>query len=149
GRMGLPVVRKTASGAPSTDEEVLTRLAQDYPLPKVLLEYRGLSKLKSTYTDKLPKMVNPSTGRVHTHYAQAAVITGRLASSDPNLQNIPVRTPAGRRVREAFVATSGAIVSADYSQIELRVMAHVSDDANLQRAFAAGEDIHRATAAEV
>ena len=149
GRMQLPVVRKTAGGAPSTDEEVLTRLAQDYPLPQVLLEYRGLSKLKPTYTDKLPRMVNPRTGRVHTHYAQAAVITGRLASSDPNLQNIPVRTAAGRRVREAFVATDGVIVSADYSQIELRVMAHVSDDANLQRAFAAGEDIHRATAAEV
>jgi DNA polymerase I len=149
GRMQLPVVRKTAGGAPSTDEEVLSRLAQDYPLPQVLLEYRALSKLKSTYTDKLPRMVNSRTGRVHTHYAQAAVITGRLASSDPNLQNIPVRTPAGRRVRQAFVATDGVIVSADYSQIELRVMAHVSDDANLQKAFAAGEDIHRATASEV
>ncbi len=149
GRMGLPVVRKTASGAPSTDEDVLSKLAQDYPLPRALLDYRGLSKLKSTYTDKLPRMVNPATQRVHTHYAQAAVITGRLASSDPNLQNIPVRTAAGRRVREAFVATDGVIVSADYSQIELRVMAHVSDDANLQRAFMAGEDIHRATAAEV
>jgi DNA polymerase-1 len=149
GRMQLPVVRKTASGAPSTDEEVLSKLAQDYPLPQVLLEYRGLSKLKSTYTDKLPRMVNPATGRVHTHYAQAAVITGRLASSDPNLQNIPVRTPAGRRVREAFIAERGLLMSADYSQIELRIMAHVSDDANLQRAFAAGEDIHRATASEV
>ncbi|MFJ1302333.1 DNA polymerase I [Pseudomonadota bacterium AL_CKDN230030165-1A_HGKHYDSX7] len=150
GRMGLPVVRKTASGAPSTDEEVLSKLAQDYPLPQVLLEYRGLSKLKSTYTDKLPRMINPATGRVHTHYSQAAVITGRLASSDPNLQNIPVRTEAGRRVREAFIAPEGRVLlSADYSQIELRIMAHVSDDANLQRAFAAGEDIHRATAAEV
>ncbi|HTK00228.1 MAG TPA: DNA polymerase I [Bordetella sp.] len=149
GRMQLPVVRKTASGAPSTDEEVLSKLAQDYPLPQVLLEYRGLSKLKSTYTDKLPRMVNPATGRVHTHYAQAAVITGRLASSDPNLQNIPVRTPAGRRVREAFIAERGVLMSADYSQIELRIMAHVSDDANLQQAFAAGEDIHRATASEV
>jgi len=150
GRMGLPVVRKTASGAPSTDEEVLSKLAQDYPLPQVLLEYRGLSKLKSTYTDKLPRMINPATKRVHTHYSQAAVITGRLASSDPNLQNIPVRTEAGRRVREAFVAPEGRVLlSADYSQIELRIMAHVSDDANLQRAFAAGEDIHRATAAEV
>lgn len=149
GKMQLPVVRKTAGGAPSTDEEVLTKLAEDYPLPKVLLEYRGLAKLKSTYTDKLPKMVNPSTGRVHTHYSQASVITGRLASSDPNLQNIPVRSEAGRRVREAFVATQGKIVSADYSQIELRVMAHVSNDANLQKAFAAGEDIHRATASEV
>ena len=149
GHMQLPVVRKTASGAPSTDEEVLSKLAQDYPLPQVLLEYRGLSKLKSTYTDKLPRMINPATGRVHTHYSQAAVITGRLASSDPNLQNIPVRTEAGRRVREAFVAERGVLLSADYSQIELRIMAHVSDDANLQRAFAAGEDIHRATASEV
>jgi len=147
--MQLPVVRKTAGGAPSTDEEVLTKLAEDYPLPKVLLEYRGLAKLKSTYTDKLPKMVNPATGRVHTHYSQASVITGRLASSEPNLQNIPVRSEAGRRVREAFIATKGKIVSADYSQIELRVMAHVSNDANLQKAFAAGEDIHRATASEV
>jgi DNA polymerase-1 len=149
GKMQLPVVRKTAGGAPSTDEEVLTKLAEDYPLPKVLLEYRSLAKLKSTYTDKLPRMVNAATGRVHTHYAQAAVITGRLASSEPNLQNIPVRSEAGRRVREAFVASGGVIVSADYSQIELRVMAHVSNDANLQRAFAAGEDIHRATASEV
>ncbi|MCD0502079.1 DNA polymerase I [Bordetella petrii] len=149
GRMELPVLRKTAGGAPSTDEEVLTKLAQDYPLPQVLLEYRGLSKLKSTYTDKLPRMINARTGRVHTHYSQAAVITGRLASSDPNLQNIPVRTEAGRRVREAFIAERGVLVSADYSQIELRIMAHVSDDANLQRAFAAGEDIHRATAAEI
>jgi len=148
-KMQLPVLRKTASGVPSTDEEVLTKLAQDYPLPQVLLEYRGLAKIKSTYTDKLPRMVNSQTGRVHTHYAQAAVITGRLASSDPNLQNIPVRTEAGRRVRSAFVATAGTILSADYSQIELRVMAHVSDDQNLQKAFAAGEDIHRATAAEV
>ena len=148
-KMQLPVVRKTPSGVPSTDEEVLNKLAENYPLPQVLLEYRGLAKIKSTYTDKLPRMVNPSTGRVHTHYAQAAVITGRLASSDPNLQNIPVRTEAGRRVRAAFVATSGTILSADYSQIELRVMAHVSDDQNLQKAFAAGEDIHRATASEV
>ncbi len=149
GRMELPVVRKTAGGAPSTDEEVLSKLAQDYPLPQVLLEYRGLSKLKSTYTDKLPRMINPDTGRVHTHYSQAAVITGRLASSDPNLQNIPVRTEAGRRVREAFIAEQGLLLSAVYSQIELCIMAHVSDDANLQRAFAAGEDIHRATASEV
>ncbi|OZI17649.1 DNA polymerase I [Bordetella genomosp. 7] len=149
GRMQLPVVRKTASGAPSTDEEVLSKLARDYPLPQVLLEYRGLSKLKSTYTDKLPRMINARTGRVHTHYSQAAVITGRLASSEPNLQNIPVRTEAGRRVREAFIAEQGVLVSADYSQIELRIMAHVSDDANLQQAFAAGEDIHRATASEI
>lgn len=148
-RMGLPVVRKTASGAPSTDEDVLTRLAADYPLPALLLDYRGLAKLKSTYTDKLPRMINPATGRVHTRYSQAAVITGRLASSDPNLQNIPVRTPEGRRVREAFVASTGKIVSADYSQIELRVMAHVSEDENLRKAFEHGEDIHRATAAEV
>jgi len=148
-RMGLPVVRKTPGGAPSTDEEVLTKLAQDYPLPQALLDYRGLSKLKSTYTDKLPRMINPATGRVHTHYSQAAVITGRLASSDPNLQNIPVRTEAGRRVREAFIPETGVLMSADYSQIELRIMAHVSDDANLQSAFAAGEDIHRATASEV
>ncbi|PLC51192.1 DNA polymerase I [Pollutimonas subterranea] len=148
-RMNLPVVRKTASGAPSTDEDVLSKLARDYPLPELLLEYRGLAKLKSTYTDKLPKMINPATGRVHTRYAQAAVITGRLASSDPNLQNIPVRNPEGRRVRTAFVATKGKIVSADYSQIELRVMAHVSDDENLCRAFELGEDIHRATASEV
>jgi DNA polymerase-1 len=149
GRMQLPVLRKTASGVPSTDEEVLSRLAQDYPLPKVLLDYRGLSKLKSTYTDKLPRMINPRTGRVHTHYAQAAVVTGRLASSDPNLQNIPVRTVEGRRVREAFIAQKGVVLSADYSQIELRIMAHVSEDANLQNAFAVGADIHRATAAEV
>lgn len=149
GKMGLPVVRKTAGGAPSTDEEVLSKLAQDYPLPRALLDYRGLSKIKSTYTDKLPRMIDPNTGRVHTHYAQAAVITGRLASSDPNLQNIPVRTAAGRRVREAFIPEVGSLVSADYSQIELRIMAHVSDDANLQQAFASGADIHRATAAEV
>jgi DNA polymerase-1 len=148
-RMQLPVVRKTASGAPSTDEEVLTQLARDYPLPKLLLEYRGMAKLKSTYTDKLPKMVNPGTGRLHTRYAQAAVVTGRLASSDPNLQNIPVRTAEGRRVRTAFISSLGQIVSADYSQIELRIMAHVSDDANLQRAFAEGLDVHRATASEV
>jgi DNA polymerase-1 len=149
GRLGLPTVRKTASGAPSTDEDVLTRLAADYPLPQVLLDYRSLSKLKSTYTDKLPKMIDQQTGRVHTRYAQAAVITGRLASSDPNLQNIPVRTPEGRRVRTAFIATNGKIISADYSQIELRVMAHVSGDVNLQSAFEHGEDIHRATASEV
>ena len=148
-RMQLPVIRKTASGAPSTDEEVLTRLARDYPLPELLLEYRGLAKLKSTYTDKLPKMINAETGRVHTQYAQAAVITGRLASSEPNLQNIPVRTPEGRRVRTAFVASQGKIVSADYSQIELRIMAHLSGDANLLQAFEEGRDIHTATASEV
>jgi len=149
-RLQLPVVKKTPSGAPSTDEEVLQKLAEDYPLPKILLEYRGLSKLKSTYTDKLPKMVNQQTGRVHTHYGQAVAVTGRLASNDPNLQNIPVRTAEGRRIREAFVAPPGSrIVSADYSQIELRIMAHISGDESLLRAFAQGEDIHRATAAEI
>ncbi|MDY0309888.1 MAG: DNA polymerase I, partial [Castellaniella sp.] len=148
-RMQLPVLRKTAGGAPSTDEDVLTRLAADYPLPRLLLDYRSIAKLKSTYTDKLPRMIDPRTGRVHTRYAQAAVVTGRLASSDPNLQNIPVRTTEGRRVRSAFVSSLGQVVSADYSQIELRVMAHVSGDENLCRAFAQGLDIHRATAAEV
>ena len=149
-QMKLPVVKKTASGAPSTDEEVLQKLADDYPLPKLLLDYRGLSKLKSTYTDKLPKMVNPNTGRVHTSYGQATAVTGRLASTDPNLQNIPVRTEEGRRIREAFIAAPGnVIVSADYSQIELRIMAHISGDENLLRAFANGEDIHRATAGEI
>ncbi|WP_322404017.1 DNA polymerase I [Massilia luteola] len=150
GKLQLPVIKKTATGAPSTDEEVLQKLAEDYPLPKILLEHRGLSKLKSTYTDKLPKMVNAKTGRVHTNYAQAVAITGRLASNDPNLQNIPVRTGEGRRIREAFVAPPGSvIVSADYSQIELRIMAHISEDEAMLRAFAAGEDIHRATAAEI
>lgn len=149
-RLKLPVLKKTATGAASTDEEVLERLALDYPLPKTLLEYRALTKLKSTYTDKLPKMVNAGTGRVHTNYGQSTAVTGRLASTDPNLQNIPVRTAEGRRIREAFVAPPGSvIVSADYSQIELRIMAHLSDDEGLLRAFAAGEDIHRATAAEI
>ncbi len=151
GQMQLPVVRKTASGVPSTDEEVLSKLAEDYPLPKLLMQYRGLAKLKSTYTDKLPKMVNPRTGRVHTNYAQAAVITGRLSSSEPNLQNIPIRSPEGRQIRQAFIPThaGGKLVSADYSQIELRVMAHVSGDVGMREAFAKAEDIHRATAAEV
>ncbi|MBG7620206.1 DNA polymerase I [Herbaspirillum sp. AP02] len=150
GKLELPVVKKTASGAPSTDEEVLQKLAEDYPLPKVLLDYRGLSKLKSTYTDKLPKMINPVTGRVHTNYAQAVAVTGRLASNDPNLQNIPIRTAEGRRIREAFVAPEGCvIVSADYSQIELRIMAHISEDENMLKAFANNEDIHKATAAEI
>ena len=150
GKLGLPVKKKTASGAPSTDEEVLQELAADYPLPAVLLEYRALAKLRSTYTDKLPQMVNPDTGRVHTNYAQAVAVTGRLASNEPNLQNIPVRTPEGRRVREAFVAPAGhVLVSADYSQIELRIMAHLSDDPALLQAFAEGLDVHRATAAEV
>jgi len=149
-KLELPVVKKTPSGAPSTDEEVLQKLAEDYPLPKVLLEYRGMAKLKSTYTDKLPKMINQATGRVHTNYAQAVAITGRLASNDPNLQNIPVRTAEGRRIREAFIAPPGShIVSADYSQIELRIMAHISGDEAMLRAFAEGEDIHRATAAEI
>jgi len=149
-RQGLPVKKKTPSGAPSTDEDVLMELAQDYPLPKILLDYRGLAKLKSTYTDKLPRMVNPRTGRVHTTYSQAVAVTGRLASTEPNLQNIPIRTPQGRRIREAFVAPSGCrIVSADYSQIELRIMAHLSGDEGLRHAFAHGHDVHRATAAEV
>ena len=149
-QLGLPVVKKTPGGAPSTDEEVLSELALDYPLPKALLEYRGLAKLKSTYTDKLPRMVNPHTGRVHTSFSQAVAVTGRLASSDPNLQNIPVRTPEGRRIRAAFIAPAGCkIVSADYSQIELRIMAHLSGDKGLLDAFAKGEDVHRATAAEI
>ena len=150
GKLGLPITKKTASGAPSTDESVLEKLALDYPLPAKLLEHRGLSKLKGTYTDKLPQMINPATGRVHTHYAQAVAITGRLSSNDPNLQNIPIRTAEGRRVREAFVAPPGhVIVSADYSQIELRLMAHISQDPGLLRAFNDGMDVHRATAAEV
>ncbi|HSI44598.1 MAG TPA: DNA polymerase I [Methylophilus sp.] len=150
GKLGIKPLKKTPSGVPSTDEDVLQELALDYPLPKVLLEYRGLAKLKSTYTDKLPKMINPATGRVHTNYNQAVAITGRLASSDPNLQNIPVRTAEGRRIREAFIAPPGShIVSADYSQIELRIMAHLSQDAGMLSAFANNEDIHRATAAEI
>ena len=150
GKLGLPVKKKTASGAPSTDEEVLAELAADYPLPAKLLEHRSLSKLKGTYTDKLPLMVNPHTGRVHTNYAQAVAVTGRLSSNDPNLQNIPIRTPEGRRVREAFIAPAGcSILSADYSQIELRIMAHISGDPSLLKAFAEGMDVHRATASEV
>ncbi len=149
-RQGLPVKKKTPSGQPSTDEDVLAELAEDYPLPKLLLEYRALAKLKSTYTDKLPRMVHAGTGRVHTTYSQAVAVTGRLASNDPNLQNIPIRTPQGRRIREAFIAPPGCrIVSADYSQIELRIMAHLSSDESLRRAFARGDDVHRATAAEV
>ena len=150
GKLGIKPLKKTPSGTPSTDEDVLQELALDYPLPKVLLEYRGLAKLKSTYTDKLPRMINPTTGRVHTSYNQAVAITGRLASSDPNLQNIPVRTQEGRRIREAFIAPKGSvIVSADYSQIELRIMAHLSQDEGMLNAFANNEDIHRATAAEI
>ena len=149
-KLGIKPLKKTPSGAPSTDEDVLQQLALDHPLPKVLLEYRGLAKLKSTYTDKLPRMINPATGRVHTSYNQAVAITGRLASSDPNLQNIPVRSLEGRRIREAFIAPKGSvIVSADYSQIELRIMAHLSQDEGMLTAFANNEDIHRATAAEV
>jgi len=149
-KQGLKPVKKTPSGQPSTDEESLAELALDHPLPKLLLEYRGLAKLKSTYTDTLPEMINPKTGRVHTTYGQAVAVTGRLASNDPNLQNIPIRTAEGRRIREAFIAAPGShIVSADYSQIELRIMAHISQDASLLKAFAAGEDIHRATAAEI
>jgi DNA polymerase I len=150
GKLGLPVKRKTATGQPSTDEEVLSELAEDFPLPKLLLEHRSITKLKSTYTDKLPKMVNAQTGRVHTNYGQATAITGRLSSNDPNLQNIPVRTAQGREIRKAFIAPPGSkIVSADYSQIELRIMAHLSEDASLLDAFAKGLDIHKATAADI
>ncbi len=149
-KLGMPVKRKTATGQPSTDEAVLSELAEDFPLPKLLLEHRSLSKLKSTYTDKLPKMVNPNTGRVHTNYGQATAITGRLSSNDPNLQNIPVRTSQGREIRKAFIAPPGSvIVSADYSQIELRIMAHISEDPSLLDAFAKGLDIHKATAADI
>ncbi|MBI1624976.1 DNA polymerase I [Comamonas suwonensis] len=149
-KLGMPVVKKTATGARSTDEEVLEKLAEDYPLPAKLLEHRSLSKLKGTYTDKLAQMALPTDGRVHTHYAQAVAVTGRLSSNDPNLQNIPVRTPEGRRVREAFVAPEGKLIaSADYSQIELRIMAHLSGDEALLNAFKNGLDVHRATAAEV
>ncbi|WP_120966527.1 DNA polymerase I [Comamonas sp. lk] len=149
-KLGMPVVKKTATGARSTDEEVLEKLAEDYPLPAKLLEHRSLSKLKGTYTDKLAQMALPTDGRVHTHYAQAVAVTGRLSSNDPNLQNIPVRTPEGRRVREAFVAPEGKLIaSADYSQIELRIMAHLSGDEALLNAFRDGLDVHRATAAEV
>jgi DNA polymerase-1 len=149
-RQKLPVKKKTPSGQPSTDEDSLAELALDHPLPRLILEHRALSKLKSTYTDKLPKSINERTGRVHTTYSQITAVTGRLSSNEPNLQNIPIRTPAGRRIRECFIAPPGAkIVSADYSQIELRIMAHLSGDPNLRRAFAAREDIHRATAAEV
>lgn len=151
-KMGIPTkgLKKTASGGISTNEAVLEQLAPDYPLPKIILQNRGLAKLKSTYTDKLPEMINPHTGRVHTTYAQAVAITGRLASNNPNLQNIPIRTEEGRRVRRAFTAPAGSvIVSADYSQIELRIMAHLSGDKTLIEAFKNGEDIHRRTAAEV
>ena len=149
-KLGLPVVKKTATGAPSTDEEVLEKLAEDFPLPAKILEHRGLAKLKGTYTDKLAQLALPRTGRVHTHYAQAVAVTGRLSSNDPNLQNIPIRTVEGRRVREAFIAPPGSVIaSADYSQIELRIMAHISADEALLNAFHQGLDVHRATAAEV
>ena len=149
-KLGLPIVKKTPSGAPSTDEEVLEKLAEDFPLPAKLLAHRSLSKLKGTYTDKLGQLANPRSGRVHTHYAQAVAVTGRLSSNEPNLQNIPIRTVEGRRVREAFVAPPGHVIaSADYSQIELRIMAHISGDESLLRAFTEGIDVHRATAAEV
>ena len=149
-KLEIPVVKKTAKGAPSTKEEVLQELALDYPLPKVLLEHRGLAKLKSTYTDKLPTMINRTTKRIHTSYHQAGTATGRLSSSDPNLQNIPIRTAEGRRVRQAFIAPPGhRLIAADYSQIELRIMAHLSGDENLLKAFDQGQDVHRATAAEV
>jgi DNA polymerase-1 len=150
GKLGLPVQRKTATGQPSTAEDVLEELAAQYELPRIILEYRGLAKLKSTYTDKLPGQVDPRTGRVHTSYHQAVAATGRLSSTDPNLQNIPVRTPEGRRIRQAFVAPPGhVLMAADYSQIELRIMAHLSGDASLLKAFAEDRDIHQATAAEV
>ncbi len=149
-KLGLPVVKKTATGAASTDEEVLEKLAEDFPLPAKILEHRGLAKLKGTYTDKLAQLAHPLTGRVHTHYAQAVAVTGRLSSNDPNLQNIPIRTPEGRKVREAFVAAPGHVIaSADYSQIELRIMAHLSEDGALLKAFADGLDVHKATASEV
>jgi DNA polymerase-1 len=150
GQLQLPVIKKTPSDAPSTDEEVLQKLAEDFPLPAKILDYRGLAKLMSTYIEKLPRMVNPKTGRVHTNFSQAVVVTGRLASSEPNMQNIPVRTEEGRRIREAFVPAAGCkLLSADYSQIELRIMAHIAEDESLLTAFAAGKDIHQATAAEI
>lgn len=150
GQLELPVIKKTPSGAPSTDEEVLQRLAEDYPLPARILDYRSLAKLMSTYIEKLPRMADPKTGRVHTNFSQATAVTGRLASSDPNLQNIPVRTEEGRRIREAFIPAEGCkLLSADYSQIELRIMAHIAEDENLLTAFREGKDVHQATAAEI
>ncbi len=150
GKLGIPVMRKTPTGQPSTAEDVLEELAETYPLPKLILEYRGMAKLKSTYTDNLPLQINPDTGRIHTSYHQAVAATGRLSSQDPNLQNIPIRTQEGRRIRQAFIAPAGhSLVAADYSQIELRIMAHLSGDASLLRAFAEDRDVHQATAAEV
>jgi DNA polymerase-1 len=149
-KQGLPVVRKTPKGQPSTAEDVLQELAQDYELPRLILEYRSLSKLKSTYTDRLPEQINPRTGRVHTSYHQAVAATGRLSSTDPNLQNIPIRTPQGRRIRQAFIAPPGCLIMAcDYSQIELRIMAHLSGDEGLLKAFRDDVDVHLATASEV
>jgi len=149
-KLGLPIIKKTPKGQPSTAEPVLQELAQDYPLPKLILEHRGLAKLKSTYTDKLPLLINPGTGRIHTSYHQAVTATGRLSSTNPNLQNIPIRTDEGRRIRQAFIARKGyKLIAADYSQIELRIMAHLSQDKGLLTAFAAGQDVHKATAAEV
>jgi DNA polymerase-1 len=149
-KLGLPVIKKTPKGQPSTAEPILQELALDYPLPKVILEHRSLAKLKTTYTDKLPQLINPSTGRIHTSYHQAVTATGRLSSSDPNLQNIPIRSEEGRRIRQAFVAPKGyKLIAADYSQIELRIMAHLSQDKGLLTAFSKGEDVHKATAAEV
>ncbi|MDO9241825.1 MAG: DNA polymerase I, partial [Methylicorpusculum sp.] len=149
-QMNIPVIKKTPKGQPSTEESVLQELAIDYPLPKLILDYRSMSKLKSTYTDKLPQQINPKTGRVHTSYHQAVAATGRLSSSDPNLQNIPIRSSEGRRIRQAFISPEGyKIVAADYSQIELRIMAHLSADSGLLAAFSQGQDIHSATAAEV
>jgi DNA polymerase-1 len=150
GKLGIPVTRKTPTGQPSTAEDVLEELASSYPLPKLILEYRGVAKLKSTYTDKLPLQINQTTGRIHTSYHQAVAATGRLSSTDPNLQNIPIRTREGRRIRQAFIAPPGRrLVAADYSQIELRIMAHLSGDASLVRAFAEDLDVHQATAADV
>jgi DNA polymerase-1 len=150
GKLGIPVMRKTPTGQPSTAEDVLEELAETYPLPKLILEYRGMAKLKSTYTDNLPLQINPATGRIHTSYHQAVAATGRLSSQDPNLQNIPIRTQEGRRIRQAFIAPPGhSLVAADYSQIELRIMAHLSGDASLLRAFTEDRDVHQATAAEV
>jgi DNA polymerase-1 len=150
GKLGIPVIRKTPTGQPSTAEDVLEELALSYPLPKLILEYRGVAKLKSTYTDTLPEQINQRTGRIHTSYHQAVAATGRLSSTDPNLQNIPIRTPEGRRIRQAFVAPPGhSLVAADYSQIELRIMAHLSGDSSLLAAFAENRDVHQATAAEV
>jgi DNA polymerase-1 len=150
GKLGIPVTRKTPTGQPSTAEDVLEELAATYPLPKLILEYRGVAKLKSTYTDKLPLQIDPATGRIHTTYHQAVAATGRLSSADPNLQNIPIRTPEGRRIRQAFIAAPGhSLIAADYSQIELRIMAHLSADQSLLRAFAEDRDVHQATAADV